>query len=81
MIGSFYRHLQKIGFGHRFHYHRVQAMNRKHLALVLLVAGFAAPAPAQTDPAIEQLTDDYFAKRPSQSFHAGLSMEAARKVE
>jgi 2-keto-4-pentenoate hydratase len=62
-------------------YHRPQAMNCTHLALVLLVTALTASAPAQTDPAVQQLTDDYFAKRPSQSFHAGMSINAARKAQ
>jgi hypothetical protein len=41
------------------------------------VAFAAAPSP----DAIKQLADDYFAKRPSQSLHAGLSLDEARRAQ
>jgi 2-keto-4-pentenoate hydratase len=43
-------------------------------------ACFVARAAAPSADAIKQLAEDYFAKRPSQSVHAGLSLEEARRA-
>jgi 2-keto-4-pentenoate hydratase len=41
-------------------------------------AAFSAEPPAE---ALKQLTDDYFAKRPSQSLHAGFGLDDARRLQ
>ena len=50
-------------------------------SLSLLCACLVARAEAPTADAIKQLADDYFAKRPSQSLHAGLSLAEARQAQ
>src|SRR6266704_225948 len=49
--------------------------------LLLHVPCLVALAEAPTADAIKQLADDYFAKRPSQSLHAGLSLAEARRAQ
>ena len=58
-------------------------MNRTRIVLlILLLAGsFVARAETPSADAIKQLADDYFARRPSQSFHAGLSLADARHAQ
>src|SRR4051812_42913305 len=54
-------------------------MNSKtSLCGALLAACFVARAAAPSADAIKQLAEDYFAKRPSESVHAGLSLDEAR---
>ena len=56
-------------------------MNSKtSLCGALLAACFVARAAAPSADAIKQLAEDYFAKRPSESMHAGLSLDEARRV-
>jgi 2-keto-4-pentenoate hydratase len=61
----------------------MEAMKQKLNCLPVLLGliGFVAGGRAQGADAVQQLTDDYFAKRPSQTFHAGMSIEQARKVQ
>jgi len=49
--------------------------------LSLLFSGLVANAEPPGADAIKQLADDYFAKRPSQSLHAGLSLGEARRAQ
>jgi 2-keto-4-pentenoate hydratase len=46
-----------------------------------VVACFAGYPAAPSSEAIKQLADDYFAKRPNQSVHAGLSLAEARNAQ
>jgi 2-keto-4-pentenoate hydratase len=57
-------------------------MNRTRITLsaALFSLSFVV-LPASADDAVKQLTDDYFAKRPSQSLHAGLQLDEARRVQ
>jgi len=57
-------------------------MNSKiPLFVALLAACFVALAAAPSADAIKQLAEDYFAKRPSQSVHAGVSLDEARRAQ
>ena len=57
-------------------------MNSKiPLFVALLAACFVARAAAPSADAIKQLAEDYFAKRPSQSVHASLSLDEARRTQ
>ncbi len=47
----------------------------------LALAGGIALAEAPSDNAIKQLADDYFAKRPSEVLHAGLTLAEARSAQ
>jgi 2-keto-4-pentenoate hydratase len=51
------------------------------LFVALLAACFVARAEPPSSDAIRQLTEDYFAKRPSQSVHAGFSLDEARRAQ
>jgi 2-keto-4-pentenoate hydratase len=51
------------------------------LFVALLPIYFVALAAAPSADTITQLAEDYFAKRPSQSVHAGLSLEEARRAQ
>src|SRR4051812_39652413 len=55
--------------------------NRVLLSLVLLCASHLAIAQAPTAQVIKQLADDYFARRPSQTMHAGLRLDEARRAQ
>ena len=46
-----------------------------------ILAGLAAPAETPSDHAIKQLAADYFAKRPSEVLHAGLTLAEARHAQ
>jgi 2-keto-4-pentenoate hydratase len=50
------------------------------IALVLLCTCRVATAQAPTAEAIKNLADDYFARRPSQTIHAGLTLDEARQT-
>src|SRR5215207_6366903 len=57
-------------------------MNSKTaLFVALLAACFVARATAPSADAIKQLAEAYFAKRPSQSVHASLSLDEARRAQ
>ena len=57
-------------------------MNSKTLLFVaLLAACFVVRAAAPSADAIKQLAEDYFAKRPTQSVHASLSLDEARRAQ
>lgn len=57
-------------------------MNRSGIVFsALLSACFLAFAAAPTADSIKQLSEDYFAKRPSQSLHAGLTLDEARRAQ
>jgi 2-keto-4-pentenoate hydratase len=55
--------------------------SRIPLFAALFAACFVALAAAPSADAIKQLAADYFAKRPSQSVHAGLSLDEARRAQ
>jgi 2-keto-4-pentenoate hydratase len=63
------------------HYLRHTIPARIALVAALLSASCMAWAAAPSSAAIKQLTADYFAKRPSQSLHAGLTIEEARGAQ
>lgn len=54
---------------------------RLNLSVALLVGCVAAHAAPVPSDAIKQLTDDYFARRPSEALHAGLSLDEARHAQ
>jgi len=58
-------------------------MNLIRFALSAALLGASLTARAESPPAdaIKQLTNDYFARRPSQSLHAGLSLAEARRAQ
>ena len=58
-------------------------MNERRLstATLLLLLQVCAFADGPSAEAIKQLTADYFARRPNQSVHAGLSLTEARRVQ
>jgi 2-keto-4-pentenoate hydratase len=51
------------------------------LFVALVAACFVARSEPPSADAIKQLTEDYFAKRPTQSVHAGLSLNEARRAQ
>ena len=51
------------------------------ISIVAACAGCTAPAAEPSTDAINQLTADYFAKRPSTSVHAGLNLAEARNSQ
>jgi len=56
-------------------------MNSKTKIAALLVVGGLAFGAVPSPDAIKQLVADYFGKRPSQSLHAGLSLDEARRAQ
>src|SRR6185436_8978479 len=62
---------------------RFFTMNTTRLLLLGFVLCFGPRTIAQTPSAdaIKQLADDYFARRPSQTLHAGLSLMEARAAQ
>jgi 2-keto-4-pentenoate hydratase len=58
-------------------------MNRNRIVacLILFSASGASVTAEPAAGAINQLADDYFAKRPSQSVHAGLTLDEARRAQ
>jgi 2-keto-4-pentenoate hydratase len=62
-------------------YFHIAGAARIALVAALLSLGFAASGAAPSNDAINQLAADYFAKRPSQSLHAGLTIGEARGAQ
>ncbi len=56
-------------------------LTRALLFVALSSMGLALRAAAPTADVINQLTEDYFAKRPSQTLHSGLSLDEARHAQ
>jgi len=58
-------------------------MNRIQIVALAILLG-ASPAAFPAEPsaeAIKILTEDYFARRPNQSLHAGFNLDEARRVQ